>query len=301
MSVLLTAAGAAAILVALRDMFLTLFDPEARGRLSRTVSRAVWRAAHAVRARRALTLAGPLGMLAVVASWVALLAAGWALVYMPWLPERFTVSQGADGTAGGFWDALYVSLVTLATLGYGDIAPAGAALRVVAPIQALVGFALLSAAISWVIAVHGILGDARRLAVDADALARARRRSAVEPAELPGQAGAAVLRDLARGLARVRVGLRQYPSAYYFAGGPLSPSLPEALGQARELSARGARSPDPAVRLAAAELRESADGLLRLVDDEFLGGGRDPAAALGAFARDHGHRARTPASASVSW
>ena len=53
--------------------------------------------------------------------------------------------------AGGFLDALYVSFVTLVTLGYGDLAPASGWLRVVAPAEALLGFVILTGAITWVL------------------------------------------------------------------------------------------------------------------------------------------------------
>jgi Ion channel len=61
----------------------------------------------------------------VVATWAALLALGWALVFLPQLPDGFTFDHGlVPAEHSGFVDALYVSLVNLASLGYGDISPA---------------------------------------------------------------------------------------------------------------------------------------------------------------------------------
>jgi hypothetical protein len=54
--------------------------------------------------------------------------------------------------------------VTLATLGYGDIVPTSDLLRVLVPLEALVGFALLTAALSWVISVYPALSRRRSLA-----------------------------------------------------------------------------------------------------------------------------------------
>ena len=61
-------------------------------------------------------LAGPIGYGAVVATWAALRAVGWALVFMPQLPEGFVVGPGLDPSEHtGFLDALYISLVNLTT------------------------------------------------------------------------------------------------------------------------------------------------------------------------------------------
>jgi voltage-gated potassium channel len=42
-----------------------------------------------------------------------------------------------------FSEALYFSLVTLATLGYGDVVPAAAAARILVAIQTVIGLLLL--------------------------------------------------------------------------------------------------------------------------------------------------------------
>lgn len=48
----------------------------------------------------------------------------WALVYWPQLSAEFRFASGLDAAQPtNFWAAVYVSSVTLATLGYGDITP----------------------------------------------------------------------------------------------------------------------------------------------------------------------------------
>ena len=54
-------------------------------------------------------------------------------------------------------DSLYLSLVTVAALGYGDIVPTYAWLRLVSPLEALIGCALLTAAVSWILQIHPAL------------------------------------------------------------------------------------------------------------------------------------------------
>ncbi|OKI25673.1 hypothetical protein A6A07_30930 [Streptomyces sp. CB03911] len=85
-------------------------------------------------------------MVPVVALWAFAATIGWALVYWPHMPVSLTHSTGLDpADHASFVDALYVSLVNLTALGLGDIAPTAGWLRIVAPIEALVGFTLLSA------------------------------------------------------------------------------------------------------------------------------------------------------------
>ena len=65
---------------------------------------------------------------------------------------------------------VYVSMVAVATLGLGDILSATPLLRIVVPLEALVGFVLLTAGISWVLQPYPEL---------------IRRRAAREPLALP--------------------------------------------------------------------------------------------------------------------
>ena len=76
-----TALGAVVVLVALRDIFHTLWHPSGRSGLSRRVMAAVWRAGRPRRGRRRVSvLAGPLSMVVVVLAWVLSVVVGWTLV-----------------------------------------------------------------------------------------------------------------------------------------------------------------------------------------------------------------------------
>jgi hypothetical protein len=138
-----TSLGGLLVLVVLRDIFHTLWHPSGRGGLSERLMRRVW---HRGRKQPWLgPLVGPLGMAVVVAAWVLLVVAGWAMVYAPHLPAGFIFGSGLDAAErGGVVDAVYLSLVTLATVGFGDIVPADTWLRIVVPLQGLVGFALIT-------------------------------------------------------------------------------------------------------------------------------------------------------------
>ena len=64
---------------------------------------------------------------------------------------------------GGLDDALYLSMVNLTSLGYGDIVPTGELLRFVGPIETLIGLGLLTAGISWILLLYRVLSEARSL------------------------------------------------------------------------------------------------------------------------------------------
>lgn len=78
------------------------------------------------------------------------------------MPEGFNFGSSLDPHRSSDAVAtLDLSLATVGTLGFGDILPADPVLRVLAPVQALLGFVLLTAAISWVLQVYPALGRPR--------------------------------------------------------------------------------------------------------------------------------------------
>ena len=159
---LCTVAGVSLAGLALRDAFEALFHPSGRMLLSRGVMRMWWSALR--RRPAAQPLAGPLILLTILACWLALLVAGWALVLWPQFPEHFAFAPGARGR--DLVDAIYLSVVTLSTIGYGDVTPTADALRVLLPLEALLGFGLLTATISWLLSVYPALSRRRSLAYE---------------------------------------------------------------------------------------------------------------------------------------
>jgi hypothetical protein len=282
-----TGVGAVLVLWTLRDIFHTLWHPGAGGSLSEVIIRAIWRAGRRRRRRghpRAIT--GPIALLAVSVTWLVLVVLGGALVYAPHLPESFVFGPGVE-PAAAFLDALYMSAVTVGTLGFGDLVPIDPWLRIVVPIQSLVGFALLTAAVSWIVVVHPALARRRALAVRL-ALARRSTREGLltEPDSV---LGAIVLERLASDLVQVRIDLTQYAETYYFRDGPDDAALPTTIGIAVELAQQGERSPRADVRLAARMLDEAVDALARVLDQQFLRTEGTRAEVLAAYADAHDH------------
>mgnify|MGYP002712886353 FL=1 len=183
MDVLLTALGIVVIVAGLMDMFHTLLHPSGQGRLSRLVLSTVWKVSKAT-GHRAGSAVGPAAMVAVVLLWVVLQAAGWALIYYPHVPGGFMYSSGIDAAAyPDAVEAVYVSVVTLSTLGYGDVVATDSWIRVAAPFEALTGFALLTAALTWFTQIYPPLMRRRALALEIKGLADADYAETIEEVE----------------------------------------------------------------------------------------------------------------------
>ncbi len=74
MTALLTGLGAVLVLVALRAMFHTLWQPRGMGTLCRLVFRGVWRVSRALAARgRPTQLRGPVAALLTVLVWTTMI------------------------------------------------------------------------------------------------------------------------------------------------------------------------------------------------------------------------------------
>ena len=285
MTWLATSAGAVLVLFILRDVFHTLWHPTRHGGLSRLVMMSTWRlSARLGTRRRPAGLAGPLGMVTVFAAWALTVALGWALIYWPHMPEEFSYATGlVPSEHAGPLDALYISLVTLATLGLGDIAPASGWLRVLAPMEALVGFVLLSATVAWILGIYPALARRRALALR---LSHVRRSRATAQA-LDSDGGAALLDGIASALSTITVDFLQYAESYYFHDGDENTSLPRQLRYAVGLADQATEAHHPDVRLSASVLRRALEDLALVLDERFLSTGEGPERVFAAYADDH--------------
>src|ERR671921_183360 len=100
-TLLLSLLGAGLILVAVRDIFDTLFHPSGKGMLSRALPRFLWRSVRRIGGRYPLAqeLCGPVTLLAVIASWAALLAVGRAFLFWPHPARGFLLAPGLSSLA----------------------------------------------------------------------------------------------------------------------------------------------------------------------------------------------------------
>jgi hypothetical protein len=214
-----TLLGIALIALALRDIFEVLFHPTGRGIVARRVVRGV-----AGLARRLPKgggkmglLAGPIAYVAVIATWATLLAVGWALVFYPQMPEGFNFDQALDPRDhSGFADALYVSLVNLTSLGYGDISPASSLLRLLGPLETIFGLGLLTAGISWLISIYGAISRRDSLAHEVHLVKEAEEQLGEKLADGDPDLLATMLASFAEQLIRVRRDVIHFPITHYF-------------------------------------------------------------------------------------
>lgn len=287
MTWLLTTVGVLLVLVALRDIYHTLLRPQGAGTISHLVFAATWRLGRAWnRTGRQTEAAGPIGLLAVIGTWTLLVVAGWLLVYLPRMPEGFHFGSSLDPAASSDVVAsLYLSLVAVTTLGFGDITPADPLLRIGAPIQALIGFILLTAGISWVLQIYPALGRRR---VFAQWLATMRSTEGVDVVR-SGEPCVAnrLLSQAADFASQAEQDIVQYPETYYFREGRRDLSLAAQLGHALALVEAGTGAGSKEVRHAAAVLRATVESLARTIDSTFLQTGAPVERVLEAFAEDH--------------
>lgn len=281
MSVAAPIAGGLLVALTLREVFHMLFHPSGQGGASMAVFRALWRATARL-GTRGRTVAGPLGMTAVIVLWVGAMVLGFALVYWPSMPEAFAYASALEPRSeGDLIDAIYFSAVTQTTVGYGSIAPEQGIFRMLAPLQAALGFGLFTMVVSWVLSVYPALQRQRAAASSLHALRLAHERQAgageVEPATLARQ-----LEQVSEMLSQARVDFLQYPSTFFFAAPAPTFSLARALPFAQGLAERPGL--DPAARPAAAQLGASLDLLADTLAEQHLDmAGAGTAAVLEAY------------------
>jgi hypothetical protein len=291
-TLLLSLLGTGLILVALRDIFDTLFHPSGKGMLSRALPRFLWRGVRRIGGRYPLAqeLCGPVTLLAVIASWAALLAVGWAFVFWPHLMGGFLLAPGLSSSAqGSFVDALYLSLVTLTTLGYGDITPTSGWLKVLVPLEALVGFGLLTASLSWVVSLYPAFSRHRSLAHEVSLVRKAESETGIGVRKMDPLAAEQMLGSLITQLIAVQTDLIHFPISYYFRSSKerfeLSTAMPCLLRLAQEGDSADCA---PGVRMRASMLRGAIEDFSDTIGERFLD---LPSASsdkvLAAYARDN--------------
>ncbi|MGC5076141.1 potassium channel family protein [Agrococcus sp. DT81.2] len=290
MDVVLIAAGIVIILLGLRDMFHTLLRPVGSGRISPVILAAAWRLSRAT-GHRFGSVVGPAGMVVVIGVWVALQVVGWALIYLPGVPDAFTYSPGVQpADYPDFAEALYFSFVTLTTLGYGDVAATDPWMRAATPLEALTGFALLTAALTWFGQIYPPLTRRRALALRLHGLAEsegAEQIPALDPSSL-----SLMLDGLAAAVASVRVDFVQHSEGFYFFEEDAQLSLARQLPYALRLRDAAMTRSEPEVRLSAQQLTVALDDLAVALRSQFLRSGDGTEAVFAAFASDHGREPR---------
>jgi hypothetical protein len=166
-----TLLGAALLFFVIKDVYVTILQARGRsGPVSEFVYRSIWRIARAVafklsrsRRHKLLNSVGPALMPLIVSVSIILVILGYALIYFPGMPEKFNFGREAVGSR--FVDSIYFSGTTLTTVGFGDISPDAPEMKIVAIIEAVSGFGLISLAVTYLIVVYAALERKRAIAL----------------------------------------------------------------------------------------------------------------------------------------
>jgi hypothetical protein len=208
--------GGCLLLLGLWDTALTVLHPTRRGPLSYAISRGTWIVVRTLSRRRGgtrlLTFAGPAAMAGGFLGWIGSLWLGFALVYLPFI-DRFTYSERATFGSKGIAEALYVSAVSLTTVGFGDVVASSDALRLVTVAESASGLAAITASITYLLSVYPLVTRQRGAALHASDL------GLTEPAQVVRavvQGGPTVLANLQHALIEAHQNVTRFPVLYDF-------------------------------------------------------------------------------------
>ncbi|MDF9749462.1 potassium channel family protein [Arthrobacter sp. ES3-54] len=281
-----TAVGAGLILMMLADVFHTLLYPHGSGPVCRTIMRAFWLLTRSFRGR-AGTLSAPVSLVAVIAAWTGLAILGWALLYLPHLPGGFVYGEGVP-QQGDFAEAVYISMGSLSTVGYGEIVAGPPLLRLLAGLQSITGFALLTATVSWLLQLFPALTRRRTLAHQLNLMREAGGQEGI--AGLDPTHSAALIESLARSVATVSVDLSSLRESYYFREVEQRSSLAATVAYAQDLSSEAKLSDNTELRFAGRMLHASLDDLAAVLRGKFGHSGETSSAVFDSYALHHRHR-----------
>jgi hypothetical protein len=286
LDVVLTVAGVGLILLMAADVFQTLLSPHGTGPVCKLIMRALWLLSRRF-AGRASTVAAPAAMGAVIGTWALLSIVGWAMVYLPHLPGGFVYAEGVP-RRGDLMEALYISMVSLSTVGYGEVVPAGQVLRLVTAAQAVTGFGLLTATVSWILQTYPALSRRRALAHELNLFRRAASQqglSSLDPAH-----ATALLEAFARNVAAVSIDLVSFNETYYFHEARPRESLPATIVYAQTLAAEAQSSSNADLSFAGRMLYDALDDFAGVLRQNFRHSGDTSDAVFQSYEKHHRHR-----------
>lgn len=268
MSVILVVAGLAVLLVLFVDVFSTVFDPRGRGGpLNRRLNRAFWHVARKLPGGDSiLAIAAPLMVVVTLLSWVVLLIGGFAAIYYPFI-GNFLVSPGS--LRNPWAESLYYSGYTAATLGFGDIVPDRAAIRLLAPVEAVLGFALVSVSVTYLLAIYRELLAMQSLSAFIASYTDDTEQLLATIQEAKSESPQRFAETVHASLLRVLESHFQYPILHYFRPPDRSRALPVQLSGLLELMTR-MDCDSSSARLPFRNLEKSIDEYMLLVEKHFI-------------------------------
>jgi Ion channel len=232
-------AGVFLIFTGILDVFFTVLHYDGFGFLSSRLYKKLFGAVRLVtrslpRTYRALglSMAAPLMVPVTITVWISLVSLGYALVYYSGMDEKFFSLPGRT-LEPSFLEALYFSGTAISTVGFGDIVATNSLYQALAVSEALIGFGLLTLAITYVLGVYNVLQQLGT--ISAGLYHQAQDTSdpwSILAPHFPGGQHRGLethLMSLHRGLVEIYEGIRQYPIVYYYHSRRAYRSLPFAF------------------------------------------------------------------------
>ena len=272
MAVLFTCVGIALIGGAGVDVFQTLFHPAGRGALSDWTARVIWKCFRTVASRfhGVLTYAGPVAIATIISSWALFTMVGFALIYLPHMSTQYVFDPGVNpANHRGFWEAMSDSVGALITVS-GGLEPKSEWLALLRGLEAIMGFGLLTASVSWLLSIYPVLEERRALAQRGSLLHNAEIENGIDIVTECSPQAHEWLMGLAADLSNLRNQMAQFPISFYFYIGEPQTSLSGTLPYLRELADRAAGSSEPALKISGTALRGALEDFLGLLAEDFL-------------------------------
>lgn len=154
MTALLIALGAVLVLVAVVDAVqTTLTAGSGGGPLTAPLGRTTWRLLRRLsggRSSKLLGYGGMISLLATVAVWVALLWAGWTLVF---LASPGAIVESSTGAPASVAATIYYAGFVVFTLGVGDFVATSGTWQVLTALASFLGLFLITLSITYLVSV----------------------------------------------------------------------------------------------------------------------------------------------------
>ena len=226
--------GTLLVLLTLREVFRDIFHPTRGGNLSEWIGRGCSVILRHTRYRSAL---GPIALVAVVLSWVLLLALGFAVVYFGLYPRDFvTTSPESLTPLSRVIHCIYFSFGALCTFGTFDLNPRTDWLRLLVAAEGLIGISMITASVSWLVLLYPALERQRYIARHVSLLEQAENESGISSVT---ELGAPFLSRLAGELLQVRLDVVLFPITLYFYAMQPEFTLAVALPKAQRFAEHG--------------------------------------------------------------
>ena len=165
MSILLFLLGALLLLLVLGDLLWTTMG-EGGGPVTKRVTSLLWglalRVHHRWPSHRFLSIAGLAAFLGAVVLWIALLWAGWLLIFSS---STGAVVNAQTKAPADIWERVYFTGFTIFTLGTGDYQPNGRPWQVLTALSSFNGLFLVTFSITYLVPVVQAATHKRHLAV----------------------------------------------------------------------------------------------------------------------------------------